>query len=97
MSQYMQMDMKTGSILENNNTKEKNFMENKESVTKKDLNEIQQAVDIICKYCEVGICEICPDRVMLQKVSEAYKKENARLIKITAGMTEEFEIFKTDV
>ena len=46
-------------------------------MTLKNVKEVQSALDVMCKYCEQGLCDMCPDRETLRKVKEAY--ENRKL------------------
>lgn len=48
-------------------------------MTLKNVKEVQSALDVMCKYCEQGLCDMCPDRETLRKVKEAY--ENRKLKK----------------
>ena len=46
-------------------------------MTLENVKEVQSALDVMCKYCEQGLCDMCPDRETLRKVKEAY--ENRKL------------------
>lgn len=42
-------------------------------MTFENVKEVRSALDVMCKYCEQGLCDICPDRETLRKVKEAYE------------------------
>ena len=42
-------------------------------MTLEDVREVQHALDVMCKYCEQGLCDMCPDRETLRKVKAAYE------------------------
>lgn len=46
-------------------------------MTLENVKEVQSALDVMCKYCEQGLCDMCPNRETLRKVKEAY--ENRKL------------------
>lgn len=46
-------------------------------MTLENVKEVQSALDVMCKYCEQGLCDMCPDKETLRKVKEAY--ENRKL------------------
>jgi len=58
-------------------------------VTLEDVREVQHALDVMCKYCEQGLCDMCPDRETLRKVKAAYEGQSTEEDEQN-GRTEDF-------
>ena len=64
-------------------------------MTLENVKEVQSALDVMCKYCEQGLCDMCPNRETLRKVKEAYENRKLKECPIIAEL-KILDIFHTE-
>ena len=52
-------------------------------MTLENVREVQEAVNVMCKYCKQGLCDICPDKETLRQVQKEYEdRHGGRIVGI---------------